>query len=166
MKQIETMIQNAVIYSRWLLVVFHVGLGIGLAVFGAAFLYKLLKLATGAIGMDPGDLLLAMLGLIDSVLVANLIVMVMISSYENYVSSLCSTAFHDNIAWMGKLDAGTLKIKLATAIGAISSIHLLQMSMNLEHYAGTEVFWAVIIQLVFIVTAVLLGLLEKLTGHH
>ena len=81
-------------------------------------------------------MILAMLGLIDAALVASLLVMVMISSYENYVSRLENA--NAELSWLGKLDSGSLKIKVASSIVAISSIHLLQVFLNADQYTDTQ----------------------------
>lgn len=100
-------------------------------------------------------MILAMLGLIDAALVASLIVMVMISGYENFVSR-----FDDadaEVSFLGKLDSGSLKIKVASSIVAISSIHLLQIFLNASQYSDSKLMWFTIIHLAFVVSAVMLG---------
>ncbi|TWH36529.1 uncharacterized protein (TIGR00645 family) [Aminobacter sp. J15] len=107
-----------------------------------------------------------MLGLIDAALVASLIVMVMISSYENFVSRF-DVVDNDSISWLGKLDSGSLKIKVASSIVAISSIHLLQIFLNGQNYEETQLYWATVIHIAFVVSAVMLGVLEKISkGKH
>jgi len=103
-----------------------------------------------------------MLGLIDAALVAGLIVMVMLSSYENFVSRL-DGADHQ-LTWLGKLDTGSLKIKVASSIVAISSIHLLQIFLNLQQYSSEQVMWATIVHLTFVVSALLLAVLDKIVS--
>lgn len=105
-------------------------------------------------------MILAMLGLIDAALVASLIVMVMISGYENFVSRFDNA--DDEVSFLGKLDAGSLKIKVASSIVAISSIHLLQIFLNANQYSDSKLMWFTIIHLAFVVSAVMLGFLEKL----
>jgi uncharacterized protein (TIGR00645 family) len=96
------------------------------------------------------------------VLVASLVVMVMFSRYENFVSRLDIDAEGNKLGWLGKLDAGTLKLKVAASIVAISSIHLLRAFMNATQISNDKLMWYVIIHLTFVVSAVLMGVLDRL----
>jgi uncharacterized protein (TIGR00645 family) len=107
-------------------------------------------------------MILAMLSLIDAALVASLLVMVMISSYENYVSRFDNAA--TELSWLGKLDAGSLKIKVASSIVAISSIHLLQIFLNLAKYTEDQIRWATIMHLTFVVSALLLAVVDRISS--
>ncbi|MFK3692220.1 TIGR00645 family protein [Agrobacterium tumefaciens] len=160
MKSLELLVERIILSSRWLLVVFYLGLVAALAVYAFSFVLKFLKVAMNVFNYDEADMILAMLGLIDAALVASLIVMVMISGYENFVSR-----FDDadaEVSFLGKLDAGSLKIKVASSIVAISSIHLLQIFLNANQYTDSKLMWFTIIHLAFVVSAVMLGFLEKL----
>jgi len=88
LKRVENGIERLIMAARWLLVIFYLGLGAALIVYAVSFIYKFIKITTGVLEMEEGEMILAMLGLIDAALVASLLVMVMISSYENYVSRL------------------------------------------------------------------------------
>jgi uncharacterized protein (TIGR00645 family) len=88
--------------------------------------------------------------------------MVMFSGYENFVSRIDAAGDVGNLDWLGKLDAGTLKIKVAASIVAISPIHLLRAFMNAEHIANDKLMWLVIIHLAFVISALLLGVPDKL----
>ncbi|VVT06172.1 TIGR00645 family protein [Rhizobium sp. EC-SD404] len=161
MKSMELLIERVILSARWILVVFYVGLAAALAIYAVSFIYKLAKVAVDVFTLDDSDMILAMLGLIDAALVASLIVMVMISGYENFVSRFDGTD-NDEISWLGKLDAGSLKIKVASSIVAISSIHLLQIFLNMQQYDGTRLMWATLIHLAFVASALLLGFLEQI----
>lgn len=161
MKFLELMIERIILSARWILVVFYVGLAFALAVYGVSFLYKLLSVTTGVFSLDEADMILAMLGLIDAALVASLIVMVMISGYENFVSRFDGSD-NEEISWLGKLDAGSLKIKVASSIVAISSIHLLQIFLNTQQYETSQLMWATFMHLAFVASALLLGFLEQI----
>jgi len=160
MKSLELIVERIILSSRWLLVVFYIGLALSLAVYAVSFGYKFLKVAGGVFVLDEGEMILAMLGLIDAALVASLIVMVMISGYENFVSRFDES--EDDVSFIGKLDAGSLKIKVASSIVAISSIHLLQVFLNAEQYTDSKIMWLTAIHLAFVVSAVMLGFLEQL----
>ncbi|MBN9000479.1 MAG: TIGR00645 family protein [Rhizobiales bacterium] len=162
MKKFETLIENVLLGSRWLLVVFNLGLAAALALYAVSFVFKFIKVAQGVFVLDEAEMILAMLGLIDAALVASLLLMVMISSYENYVSRLDNVDVQ--LSWLGKLDAGSLKIKVASSIVAISSIHLLQVFLNASSYDNSKIMWFVILHLTFVVSALLLGVLDRITA--
>jgi uncharacterized protein (TIGR00645 family) len=160
MKSLELIVERIILSSRWILVAFYLGLALSLAVYAISFAYKFSKVAINVFTYDEGEMILAMLGLIDAALVASLIVMVMISGYENFVSRFDEA--DDEVSFLGKLDSGSLKIKVASSIVAISSIHLLQIFLNASQYTDSQLMWFTIIHLAFVVSAVMLGFLEKL----
>ncbi|OLP55166.1 hypothetical protein BJF92_17410 [Rhizobium rhizosphaerae] len=160
MKSLELLIERIILSSRWLLVIFYLGLVAALAVYGVSFIYKFLKVASNVFVYSEADMILAMLGLIDAALVASLIVMVMISGYENFVSRFDEG--EGEVSFLGKLDSGSLKIKVASSIVAISSIHLLQIFLNTQQYDQARLMWATIIHLAFVISALLLGYLERI----
>ncbi|WP_112942964.1 MULTISPECIES: TIGR00645 family protein [unclassified Rhizobium] len=160
MKSLELIVERIILSSRWILVAFYLGLALSLAVYAISFAYKFSKVAINVFTYDEGEMILAMLGLIDAALVASLIVMVMISGYENFVSR-----FDDNetdVSFIGKLDSGSLKIKVASSIVAISSIHLLQVFLNSNQFTDSKIMWLTAMHLAFVVSAVMLGFLEQL----
>ncbi|RDL52805.1 hypothetical protein BLJAPNOD_03969 [Ensifer sp. M14] len=160
MKSLELLVERIILSSRWLLVIFYLGLVAALGLYGISFMYKLAKIAGMVFVYDDAQMILAMLGLIDAALVASLIVMVMISGYENFVSRFDEG--DAEVSFLGKLDAGSLKIKVASSIVAISSIHLLQIFLNTQQYTDQQLMWATIMHLAFVVSAVLLGYLERI----
>ncbi len=162
MKSLELLIERIIISSRWLLVIFYIGLAIALGVYAVSFGFKLLKVTMSVLTAGENDMILAMLGLIDAALVASLVVMVMISGYENFVSRFDEAEKEGQVSFLGKLDSGSLKIKVASSIVAISSIHLLQVFLNVDHYEDSKLLWLTVIHLAFVVSAVMLGYLEKL----
>lgn len=159
-KSLELLVEKILLGARWILVIFLLGLGVALALYAVSFLIKLANVALNVRLYDEHDMILAMLRLIDAALVASLIVMVMISSYENFVSRFTSKT--TKLAFLGKLDSGNLKLKVASSIVAISSIHLLGVFMNLEHYENGKVMWFMALHLTFVVSAVLAGLVERI----
>ena len=160
MKSLELFVERIILAARWILVVFYLGLAAALVVYAASFVGKFLKVAASVMTLGESDMILAMLGLIDAALVASLVVMVMISGYENFVSRFDE---HDGeVSFLGKLDAGSLKIKVASSIVAISSIHLLQVFLNSEKYSTTQLVLMTGIHLAFVVSALMLGVLERI----
>jgi uncharacterized protein (TIGR00645 family) len=160
MKSLELFVERIILAARWILVVFYLGLAAALLLYAASFVGKFLKIAGTVMSLGEADMILAMLGLIDAALVASLVVMVMISGYENFVSRFDE---HDGeVSFLGKLDAGSLKIKVASSIVAISSIHLLQVFLNAEKYETNKLIIMTGIHLAFVVSALMLGVLERL----
>lgn len=163
MKSLELLIEKIILSSRWILVAFYLGLVAALGVYAVSFGYKFLKVAQNVFVYEDFQMILAMLGLIDAALVASLIVMVMISGYENFVSRFDEA--DDQVSFLGKLDAGSLKIKVASSIVAISSIHLLQVFLNANQYTEGKLMWLTLIHLAFVVSAVMLGYLEVMMNN-
>jgi uncharacterized protein (TIGR00645 family) len=102
-----------------------------------------------------------MLGLIDAALVASLVVMVIISGYENFVGKFDN---EEEVHWLGEIDINSLKIKVASTIVAISSIHLLQIFLNVEKYEGDKLMWYTLIHLAFVVSALFLAFIDRISA--
>jgi uncharacterized protein (TIGR00645 family) len=161
-KSIESTIEQLIMSARWLLVVFYGGLGLALIIYAISFVVKFVKVASGVFELGEDEMILAMLGLIDAALVASLLVMVMISSYENYVSRFENAA--TELSWLGKLDSGSLKIKVAASIVAISSIHLLQVFLNAPQYPNDKIILFMALHLTFVVSALLLAYVDRISS--
>jgi len=164
MKSIELMIERLILGGRWLLAVFYLGLAAALCIYALSFVLKFADIVRQVLELEESDMILAMLGLIDAALVASLIVMVMISGYENFVSRFDHTDSSPELTWLGKLDAGNLKIKVASSIVAISSIHLLRVFLNAEHYPNDKILWFTVLHLTFVVSALLLATLDRVAS--
>jgi len=152
--------------GRFLLVVFFLGLIWGLVLFAARFVGKLWELTTGLWGKSETEMLIEVLHLVDSALVASLVVMVALSSYDSLVDRLKREADEQEMRWVSRTDHGNLKIKVATAMVAISSIHLLQVFLQADHQDAQTIMWRVVIHVVFLFGAVLLGVLDRVSHHH
>lgn len=165
---LERLIERTLFASRWLLVPLYLGLSLLLVGFVITFFFEMVHIAPRFLALAETDIVLAALGLVDLVLVANLIVMVIFTGYENFVSRLdVAQEKAEQLGWLGKIDAGTLKIKLAASIVAISSIHLLKAFMNVQNVSNDKLLWMVIVHLTFVVSALLLGYLDKIAfAHH
>ena len=160
MKSLELFVESIILSSRWILVAFYLGLVAALAIYAVSFAYKFWKVASNVLNYGGADMILAMLGLIDAALVASLIVMVMISGYENFVSRF--EEHEGDVSFLGKLDAGSLKIKVASSIVAISSIHLLQVFLNAREYDNWKLALLTGIHIAFVISALMLGVLERI----
>jgi uncharacterized protein (TIGR00645 family) len=159
MKKLEQFIESVILASRWVLVVFYLGLTVALGVYAVAFGKKLWEFVTKVFDLEDADTILRMLGLIDAGLVASLVVMVIISGYENFVGRFDSA--QDDVSLLGKLDAGTLKVKVASTIVAISSIHLLQIFLNASQFANDRLMWLTIMHMAFVFSALFLAYIDR-----
>ena len=161
---IERNIERLFFASRWLLAPVYLGLSVALVVLGIKFFAELWHALAHVMALSEAEVVLSLLALVDLSLVAGLIVMVMFSGYENFVSKIDVEGGGDKLGWLGKLDAGTLKLKVAASIVAISSIHLLRKFMQAESIENDKLLWYVIIHMTFVASAVLMGLLDRMTA--
>jgi uncharacterized protein (TIGR00645 family) len=159
MKKLEHLVESVILASRWLLVVFYLGLTIALGLYALSFLRKLYDFTIKVMIVDETDAILKMLALIDAALVASLVVMVIISGYENFVSRFDNA--DSEVSFLGKIDAGSLKIKVASTIVAISSIHLLQIFLNIASYTDSQVMWLTIMHMAFVFSALFLAYIDR-----
>lgn len=160
-----TLINRAILASRWVLVVFYIGLGVALCAYAVRFAVKLVKYFEGLFSMSDGESLLGLLYLLDSALVAGLVVMIAIASYDSMVSSLVGKEDAKNLEWVGAVDPSNLKIKLSVAIVAISSIHLLQIFLNVDNYTDRQITWTMAIHGLFLVGIVAMAVMDRLEGY-
>ena len=160
---IERFIERTLYASRWLLAPLYLGLSLGLLALGIKFFQHAIHALLHVMTMEEQDLVLVVLALIDITLVGSLIVMVMFSGYENFVSRIDTSSEKDTLGWLGKLDSGTLKLKVAASIVAISSIHLLRIFMKAQDTENDKIMWYVILHMTFVLSAVLLGVLDKMS---
>ena len=160
-KRLELALEAVILASRWLLVIFYLGLAVALAVYALTFGVKLWDFVSHVFDIEEADAILKMLGLIDAALVASLVVMVIISGYENYVSRFDDES---SVHWLGEIDAGSLKIKGASTIVAISSIHLLQIFLNVGTQTTDRLMWYTLIHLAFVISALFLACIDRVSA--
>lgn len=168
-KRIEIFMENMLFSSRWLLAPFYFGLAISLFVLLVKFLMELLHLAEGAFTSTESDVILGLLTLIDLTLTGSLLIIVIFSGYENFVSRMDHSNHDDRPEWMGTIDFSALKLKMLSSIVAISAVQLLRQFMSLGTVTPErekELMWLVIIHLVFVVSSVLLALSDRIAGGH
>lgn len=161
----ERLIERILFGSRWLLAPVYVGLSLSLVVLVIKFFAELVHSLTNVLAATEAEVVLGLLGLVDLALVAGLIVMVMLSGYENFVSKIDLDESSEKLGWLGKLDSGTLKLKVAASIVAISSIHLLRAFMDAEKISNDKLLWYVVIHMAFVVSAVLLGVMDRMSAR-
>jgi uncharacterized protein (TIGR00645 family) len=161
----ERIIENLMVRSRWLLAPIYLGLSLALIALAITFFREAWHLFAIILDASEADVVLIVLSLVDISLVGGLLVMVMLSGYENFVSELDTKGDSSQLKWLGKMDASSLKMKVAASIVAISSIHLLRMFMNLQNVDQDYIMWYVIIHLTFVVSAFAMGTLDRITKH-
>jgi uncharacterized protein (TIGR00645 family) len=169
LKRIEFLMENLLFSSRWLLAPFYFGLALSLIVLLIKFLLELLHLATGAFTLSESDVILGLLTLVDLTLMGSLLIIVIFSGYENFVSRMDHSNHDDRPEWMGTIDFAALKLKMLSSIVAISAVQLLRQFMSMGTVTPErekELMWLVIIHLVFVVSSVLLALSDRISGGH
>lgn len=159
----ERIFENLMYSLRWLLAPIYLGLSVAVLLLAIKFFQELVHAFPLILSTPEVDLILMVLTLIDIALVGGLLVMVMLSGYENFVSTLNINGDTEKLAWLGKIDSGGLKNKVAASIVAISSIHLLKVFMNAENLADDKIKWYVIMHMTFVGSAFAMGYLDKLT---
>ncbi len=161
----ERIIETALYASRWLLAPIYIGLSLALLAIGIKFFQEIFHILPMVLQTSESDLVLAILSLVDIALVGGLLVMVMLSGYENFVSQIELKEDADKLAWLGKLDAGSLKQKVAASIVAISSIHLLKAFMNAANIPNDKLMWYVIIHMTFVLSAMGMVMMDRFNRH-
>lgn len=161
--RIEHFIEATLFNSRWLLAPLYLGLVVTLVVLLVYFSVKLAVFVPKAAGLDESEIILGVLGLIDLVFVGNLILIVIFSGYENFVSRI-EVGDHDRPEWMAKIDFGGLKQKLMTSIVAISAIQVLRAFMNVEHYTDGKLAWLVGIHVLFLFSLLIVAITDKISA--
>jgi len=162
---VQQFIEKTLFASRWILAPVYLGLSLALLAIGIKFFQEAWHLLVHIWTVPESDMVLTVLAMIDLVLVASLVIMVMFSGYENFVSRLDASDRDDTLDWLGKLDAGTLKLKVAASIVAISSIHLLRAFMNSQEIPNDKLMWYVIIHLTFVISAIGMAYVDNINKH-
>lgn len=163
---IETWLERALFSARWLLAPFYLGLAVSLGLLLIKFMGELFHMVGHVFKASETEVILDVLSLVDLALTGSLIVIVIFSGYENFVSKIDHSNHEDWPEWMGTIDFAALKLKLLSSIVAISAIQLLrQFMMMSEKTNERHLFWLVIIHVVFVVSSVLLALSDRISGH-
>jgi uncharacterized protein (TIGR00645 family) len=168
--KVERQFEQLLFFSRWLMAPMYLGLVVTLAMLMLVFLRDLWKYALQIMTMSAEQVILVALTLIDLTLAANLLLIVLFSGYENFVSKLDIDDGGDRPDWMGTVDFSGLKMKLIASIVAISGIHLLKRFMEIgdsvadAKFGETELYWFVVIHLTFVVSGVLLAAMDWMSS--
>ena len=161
--KIEKMTERLMYASRWILAPVYLGLSLALFALFIKFYQELYHFLPHILEIDESTLVLNLLTLIDLTLVGSLVVIVMFSGYENFVSQMDIGEDAEKLDWLGSHDYGSLKMKVAASIVAISSIHLLKIFMNVQETDNDKLMWYVLIHLTLVVSALLMGYLDKIS---
>lgn len=164
---LERLIEGVLFRSRWILAPFYVGLVVGMLVLLFKFGHELLHFVLHAVSATESDIILGILALVDLTLTCNLVVIVIFSGYENFVSKIDPEGHPDWPDWMTRVDFTGLKQKLLASIVAISAIQLLKAFMNLDKgtMSETTLMWLVVIHVVFVGSSLVLAWSDKLSAH-
>ena len=157
-------LETVIFASRWIQAPLYLGLIVAQVVYCWLFMVELSHLVLGAFtgtNFTEVEVMLVVLGLIDVVMIANLLIMVIVGGYETFVSRLDLENHPDQPEWLSHVNAGVLKIKLSTAIIGISSIHLLKSFINAANLSEHTLLWQVVIHVVFLFSAVAMAYVNK-----
>jgi uncharacterized protein (TIGR00645 family) len=168
MEMLEKAIETTLFKSRWLLVPLYLGLVLSLVMLMVKFIQEFVHIIPHMLEVSGTELILQILSLVDIVLIANLMLMIIFSGYENFVSKIDMIEDHvDRPEWMGTIDYSALKLKVIGSVVAISSIELLRAFMQVDTMSDRTLSWRVGIHMTFVVSGVLFALMEKLShGNH
>lgn len=158
----EKIIERLMYASRWLMAPIYLGLSLVILALGIKFFQEVWHVMNDVWFMKEADLILIILSMIDITLVGGLIIMVMLSGYENFVSRLDIGDNEEKLGWLGKVDSGSLKNKVAASIVAISSIHLLKVFMDTPNIPNDKIMWYLLIHITFVLSAFAMGYLDKI----
>ncbi len=161
-KNLEYYIEQGLFNSRWIMAPMYVGLVGALVVLFLSFMQELFHFFISIPHITQTDVVLGILSLIDLSLAGNLMLIVIFSGYENFVSKIDTDDHEDQPDWKGSVDFSTLKLKLIASIVAISGIHLLKVFMDVDKVSSAQIQWMVVIHLVFVVSGVLLALMDRI----
>ncbi len=150
--------------SRWLLAPFFLGLALGILALLIKFVQELVHIAGNVISSSGTQIVAEILGLVDLTLTASLLIIVVFSGYENFVSRIDHSRHRDWPEWMGSIDFTGLKLKLLSSIVAISGVQLLRLFLAIGNIADRELIWSLTIHIVFVVSSLLLALSDRVAG--
>lgn len=163
MKHLEHTLENFMFNSRWLLAPFYVGLVAALALLLVKFVKEFIRFVPTVINGEASDVVIGVLGLIDVVMIANLLLIIVFAGYENFVSKIGVDNHEDKPEWMGRVGFSDLKMKLIGSIVAISGIELLKAFMHTGAYTREELAWKIGLHMTFVISGVLFAVMDRLS---
>tara|TARA_A100001388_G_C28565214_1_gene401514 strand:+ start:216 stop:713 length:498 start_codon:yes stop_codon:yes gene_type:complete len=160
----ERILESIIFKARWLMAPFYLGLALSLVVLLIVFINEFISFFSGGIRFDETSIILLVLTLIDLSFTGNLLIMVIFSGYENFVSKIDVGHHEDKPKWMGTVDFSGLKLKLISSIVAISGIQLLKIFFDLKDYTREEIYLFIAVHLTFVISGVLLALMDYIAA--
>jgi len=160
----ERILESIIFKARWLMAPFYLGLALSLVVLLIVFINEFMSFFSGGISFDETSIILLVLTLIDLSFTGNLLIMVIFSGYENFVSKIDVGHHEDKPKWMGTVDFSGLKLKLISSIVAISGIQLLKIFFDLKDYTREEIYLFIAVHLTFVISGVLLALMDYIAA--
>ena len=160
----EKILEKIIFKARWLMAPFYLGLAASLIILLIVFINEFLHFFTGGVRFDETSIILLVLTLIDLSFTGNLLIMVIFSGYENFVSKIDVGQHEDKPKWMGTVDFSGLKLKLISSIVAISGIQLLKIFFDLKEYTREEIYLFIAVHLTFVISGVLLALMDYIAA--
>lgn len=157
----EKLIEKFIYFSRWLMLPVYMGLAIGFILLTIKFFGQIFYVVPKIFYITESDLVLVILSLIDISLVGGLLVMVMFSGYENFISKM-KIKKEIKLNWMDTMDVNSIKIKVASSIVAISSVHLLKIFVETEYTLDNKIMWSILIHLTFVISAFGMASIDKM----
>lgn len=165
MKRVERILEVLMFNSRWLLAPFYLGLVVAVALLLVKFAQEFIHVVAHVFTSSENEVVLAVLTLVDMSLVANLLLIIIFSGYENFVSKIDTAGHEDRPEWMGKVDFSGLKVKLIASIVAISAIELLKSFVNVAALDDKQLAWKVGIHITLIVSGVLFAVMDRISSN-
>ncbi|MBI5451496.1 MAG: TIGR00645 family protein [Gammaproteobacteria bacterium] len=162
--KIEKFLETFMFSARWLLAPFYIGMVIAIALLLIMFFKEMSHLFHLALAPGDGNLIVGILGLIDIVFVANLLIIIIFAGYENFVSKIDTGGHEDRPSWMGHVDFSDLKLKLIGSIVAISGIELLKTFVTLDQMTDRQLAWKVGIHVTFVFSGVMFAVMDKISA--
>ena len=163
-RRLQNAVGSTIFISRWLQAPLYLGLIVAQAVYVALFWKELIHLVQDFGHMNEETIMLIVLGLVDVVMIANLLIMVIIGGYETFVSRINMRGHPDEPEWLSHVNPNVLKVKLAMSIIGISSIHLLKSFIEGHRIEPETLMWQTIIHMAFILSALGLAIIDKMSG--
>jgi uncharacterized protein (TIGR00645 family) len=152
--------------ARWIMAPIYLGLLLSLLLLAEKSIQKLVTAVPDLLSASTSDTILTVLTLVDLSLVGNLVVIVMVSGWENFVGRLFTDRVEGQLDWVGGLDFSTVKLKLIASVAAIAAIQLLETFVHIDQTPKEDAMWQLAILLAIGVTGVLLALMDRLSGEH
>jgi len=160
----EKILESLIFKARWLMAPFYLGLALSLVVLLIVFINEFVHFFSGGVRFDETSIILLVLTLIDLSFTGNLLIMVIFSGYENFVSKIDVGHHEDKPKWMGTVDFSGLKLKLISSIVAISGIQLLKIFFDLKDYTKEEIYLFIAVHVTFVISGVLLALMDYIAS--